>query len=405
MRPHQFDKKWLVGVVRISLCRADRKLPLLLEYADAMESTMLETLAEVSVIKRHEVQWFLDLGLGRGVDASRKHPWENKSSFQVRPVLYNDLIGTEHGGSLQKYEQKVTSVRSQEGKIKTSVAIPHSPVKIGLDAEGCRGATNNRRIEGSKVATRTVSFALKFEDRTVDDGAEGQQCVSLSSSGEDETDGPAPARPPLARQTPTSPMNLYGPFTSLSMSDASFEKKLSKWIINRIAATDPSVSIASASVSSVTVTLKSYIGGKFDVLVKHCKNFIRIFGVTHFVTSLYLGAVEYSVYTEAEFMKKFGGGAAVNTPQVDGVSLSGQMSHTTRTNISHRQTIGKIVDGMVKRGADGTESVVGVKLLPVTCLLQEYKLLHNAMKKALEEYFRDKSETCKCLCESCKCLC
>ena len=121
------------------------------------------------VVTKNEVQRYRDLGLGRGLDVTKRHPWTNKGSFQVRYVEYEDLLGTDQGGILQSYENDVESVKSQQASLKTSIAIPHSPVDIGIDADVSRGATHSRRVTGRKVETRTISFRLGLDDITGED--------------------------------------------------------------------------------------------------------------------------------------------------------------------------------------------------------------------------------------------
>ena len=330
---------------------------------------------EPPVINEEEVRRFRDLGLGRGVDATRRYPWENKSAFQVRRVLFPDLIGTEQGGILQTYEQEVTSVRVQQGKLKSSIAIPHSPVDINLDAEASRSVTNTRRITGKKLTTRTVSFALRFRDRLVDDVVEETTVRELEGEKQDES-------------TTSIKPSLEIPLI--------FEQRLNNWIINRINAAELS---KVTDISKAVETLKSYIDEKderYDLLFKHCKAFVREFQVTHFVTSIDLGAAEYQVYTEAEYVKKFGSSAGLGVSQIGNVSVSGQSSTTTTSSVTGQKKIGLINSkGLVDRGSQG-EAVVGVRLLPITSLLQEFELLHKAMKTAILGYFEKEANlSCK----------
>ena len=83
-----------------------------------------------AVVSPGEIGRIVDLGLGRGVDITKKSPWLDKSSFQVRPVDVDNIIGTEEGGSLQNYEHEVVSIQEQQGELKASIAIPQSPVTI-----------------------------------------------------------------------------------------------------------------------------------------------------------------------------------------------------------------------------------------------------------------------------------
>ena len=100
-----------------------------------------------AVLTKDEIQRVIDLGLGRGMDATNPKPWLNKSSFQVRRVAIENVIGTEEGGALQSYKREVTSVQTQQTDLKASVTIPQSPVTIGVDAEQSRSVSSRRRAD------------------------------------------------------------------------------------------------------------------------------------------------------------------------------------------------------------------------------------------------------------------
>ena len=107
-----------------------------------------------AVVSPGEIGRIVDLGLGRGVDMTKKSPWLDKSSFQVRPVNVDNIIGKEESGSLQNYEREVVSIQEQQGELKASIAIPQSPVTIGVDAEYSRSHATRRRSVGKKVVNR-----------------------------------------------------------------------------------------------------------------------------------------------------------------------------------------------------------------------------------------------------------
>ena len=59
------------------------------------------------VLTEKEMGRIIDMGLGRGVDATDASPWVSKSSYQVRRVTLDSVIGTEEGGALHSYEQEI----------------------------------------------------------------------------------------------------------------------------------------------------------------------------------------------------------------------------------------------------------------------------------------------------------
>ena len=319
---------------------------------------------EVAVIEENELQSFRDIGLGRGVDGTQEHPWNSKGSFQVRPVLFEDLLGTEQGGILQDYEKEVASIQDTHTELSASLSIPSTSIDLGLDAETSRSITSTRWIKGKKLTTRTVSFALRFKD-----GLEPSEPILTAEGNESAT---------------------------VSPNEVPFEQRLSSWIIDDIRASDPTVDLAVADESKSVETLKSYIQEKEDgdsILLNHCKSFVKEFRVTHFVTSIDLGAAEYQDYTETEYKEKASSGVNVGVSKVFSAKFSHDKTSTETNKTTDHKKIGVIEsDGTVKRGSYG-EAAVGVKLLPITNLLQEYNLLHRAMRAALFVYFALESDT------------
>ena len=323
-----------------------------------------------------KIKRFTELGLGRGIDATRQHSWKNKTSFQVRQVRSNDLVLTEQGGLLQTYEEKVISFWSQQASLKTSINVPQSPVQVGLDAEAYRSLTNTRWIVGKKLTTRTASFSLDFMDRIIDGDYSETELPTMFT------------RPPIPDAGGRGEI---------------FEQKLCRWIIYRFVREPTDVQ---SDLSKAVETLKEYVDTKFGAanvedgrkfLQDNCLSFVRNFGITHFVNSVDLGAVEYQVYTEAEYKKKYGSSAGMGVSQIGNVSVSGEASSdTTHTTMGYKR-IGLInKNDVVKRGTHN-EAVIGATLLSITCLLQEYELLHQAMREAQQTYFKEKADTtCKC---------
>ena len=162
----------------------------------------------------------IDLGLGRGVDASDPSPWLHKSSFQVRNVTIDNIIGTEEGGLLQSYEREVSSVTRQQAEMKASVAVPQAPVNLGMEGELSRSVSTTRKAIGKRVMNRTISFASQFDD------------LPQSSSKSVATDD--------ALKETSAPRVVYENAAEKREAERerehffTFEERLSKWILERI---------------------------------------------------------------------------------------------------------------------------------------------------------------------------
>ena len=111
------------------------------------------------------VQRFTDLGLGRGIDATSSKPWQEKSSFQVRKIKFDNIIRTEEGGAVEAYENKVKSVQTLQMTLKASVIAPGgtNPVTVSTDGETVRSSATEQMVIGRRVHNVTVSFAEEFE--------------------------------------------------------------------------------------------------------------------------------------------------------------------------------------------------------------------------------------------------
>lgn len=113
------------------------------------------------VISQEEVQRFVDLGLGRGVDSTDPHPWANKSSFQVRHLLpedIGDLIGTDENGLLQSYVSRITCIKDTQAQLKAAISIPYTPVSLGVEGELSRRFSTTTKVKCRTATNRTVSF-------------------------------------------------------------------------------------------------------------------------------------------------------------------------------------------------------------------------------------------------------
>ena len=97
-----------------------------------------------------------DFGLGRGIDATKPNPWQNKSSIQVREV--DNVIETDESGQREYYEEEVNSVLTQQLNTNLTIEEPSNSLNIGVDAEGSRSFTETKKVVGERVKTRTVAF-------------------------------------------------------------------------------------------------------------------------------------------------------------------------------------------------------------------------------------------------------
>ena len=356
-------------------------------------------MASKTLVSAEEIERFQDLGLGRGLDATNAKPWLNKSSFQVRKVRLDNLIGTDEGGIVQSYEHEIASVQTQQASMKTSIVVPQSPVSIGTDGEMSRNVSTTRIAVGKKVVNRTIAFRAEFED------------VPLSHISDPQT----------ARESSISIASMHRKRrANLGTVDydpeLTFEERLAKWILKRIQQHRDQESIArklgrerhiskltkAATVIAEIDTTNQPIdelaniiqnGGdnEMRVVIHACFDFIRHFRITHYVCAIEVGAAEYKVMTESNYRNEMGIAGSLGVDKVVDAALTGKLSLKRRNKSTDVKKIGVIQpSGKVERGTN-EEAVVGFKILPIVNLVS-LRVLHLALQKALLDFFETQSD-------------
>ena len=355
-------------------------------------------MARKTLVNAEEIERFQDLGLGRGLDATNPRPWLNKSSFQVRKVRLDNLIGTDEGGTVQSYEHEIASVQTQQANMKASIVVPQSPVSIGTDGEMSRDLSTTRVAIGKKVVNRTIAFRAEFED------------VPLSHISDPES----------AKESAISTASMHTNRRANFNTDdpeLTFEERLAKWILQRIQQHRDQGRIARklgrerhtselTRAASVIREIDSKIhptddlaniiqnGGdnEMRVVVHACFEFIRHFRITHYVCAIEIGASEYKVMTESNYRNEMGIAGSLGVDRVVDAALTGKVSFKRRAKSTDVKKIGFIQpNGKVERGTD-EEAVVGFKILPIINLVS-VRVLHLAFQKALLDFFETQSDT------------
>ena len=344
---------------------------------------------------------FVDLGLGRGIDATNPTPWLNKSSFQVRRVHEDNIIGTEEGGALQSYEREVTSVHTQQTSMKSSIVVPQSPITLGTDAEQSRSVSTSRRAIGRRVINRSISFRDDFIDVPLS-GAK------TFTTAQEETASEIHLHTTSKKQGETD-------ITDAQQSILTFEERLAQWLVQRISAhrlkvkalerlssdgaVDSEGQASSAILSDQLSPLESLAliiergnRSELKLLINGCREFVYHFRITHYVSSIEMGAAEYRVLTEQEYLSKVGLSGSFGLEKLVNAAFSSTSSFKKSIKASDLRKIGTISrDGTVIRGSYG-EAVVGVKIQPLTNLVR-LQFLQLALKKALVQFVETQGDS------------
>ena len=352
------------------------------------------------VITEDEVARMIDLGLGRGVDATHASPWSMKSSFQVRQVTLDNIIGTEEGGALQAYEREITSVTTQQSTLKSSISVPQAPIAVSVEGEYSRSSSSTRRCVGKLVLNRTIAFRADFDD--VPQGVHDDDGPSKRGKEMEDSD------------TGWATTNLYAGLRRTSIAavqtEFTFEQRLAEWILDRVLQRwDNACSQARQSgnpepkrptiigvdpVTDIAEYLKEASAEDKKNVFHDCTNFVRHFRITHYVCAVQLGAAEYRVLSENEYYKKVSSSGTFGLEAVGKFVASESYSKKSKVKASDTRQIGKIINDKVERGSYD-EAVVGIKIQPIHTLIK-LRYLHLALRRALLDYVDQQGDTtCK----------
>ena len=342
---------------------------------DDSEEQDSETRLPIPVMTIEEVKHFQDLGLGRGIDSSDPQLWKNKTPMQIRSVN-NDLtniIGTDESGIIDKYQKVVSSLKTQQAKIQTSLSDPTSDIKIGLDAHYSQSSTSTVSVKGTQVKTRTISFRYQFDD--------------------------LPVHADLAETSIQTSM-----FSAIDSGYATFENNLATWLIAQVADDQkhgiipPTPDIRKLKGKTALEKLSAYasqIPGvnsvEAEALGNACRTFMFEFGVTHYVSSIQLGALKYSVESRQTQTTNKGVGGNVGVGSKASASASTDVTSKTSQSTSQEQEIGHFnKDGVVRRNTSD-ESVIGFQLQPISNLVRVPRI-RLALVTAIELYLQSKTD-------------
>ena len=305
---------------------------------------------------------FAELGLGRGVDFTDPSPWANKSSFQICYPKSDDIIETDEGGLLQCYESRITSTLDIQTQLKASISFPNSPVCLGVAGELSRFPSSLKKVISRKVANRTISFRMASLSETELNAEE--TCVEKWRS------------------------------RTLSKWSPSFEETVSTWIWYQICRRNTERKSEELREKAATSLLHDYIQGAnkdaVSAVIDDCAEFVQSFSVTHYVSSVILGATEHTVMAKLRHTKIAREGSSVSLSQL----ASAQQKFTFQSMFSKSATstwmLGKIVGGRVERDS-GDEVVIEVKILPIYSLIRHNPFLFLALHKAILDYAEDRT--------------
>ena len=346
------------------------------------------------VIDESEIGRFVDLGLGRGVDATKPSPWLSKSSFQVREVTFDNIIGTEEGGLVNNFEKVVESVQQLQTNLSASVPASQQ-VSVGVDAELSRSYSKTKTSVGTKVLTRTISFRADFDDISVR-RRKGQR----PGRGSMEQRHAAPQRALTLPEGDMAKVEIEANLSSNGEDNhhkPTFEERLSKWILDHLKSRKELEGDLAADANPVDKMIDLTDDNKVmrKDLRPLCHDFVVATCITHYVCAIELGASKHKMMSEEEVQTKIKTTGKVGVSSAASVSASQQGSFSKKNKEKSMTRIGVIGGkGRVKRGTP-EEAVVGVKFQPLSSVVVRCNVLKKALEAALQRYI-DSQGVAKC---------
>ena len=342
-----------------------------------------------TISPRDEAQWFTNLGLGRGVDATKANPWAEKSSLQVQSISksLDNIMTTDEGGTHNYYEREISSISSRQAELKLSVEDPNTSIHVGMDTLYSNSVSKSQRSVGEQVINRTISFVNDFDALPllcIDDKVLERRIRYLR------------IKPDLTLAQPDETASTVIKTDVVN----SFEEKLSEWLLDRIRGRKDNTSTSergdhtAIEIDSSATRLANYLKintgqQHFQEVVGDCRLFLEATGVTHYVHSIQLGAMKFRVLKSSENKRKVGIKGNLGAKSVAKSSLGFTTAFRRKSLSMSVKEIGKMTNGTVNRGT-GDEAVIGFKLMPIQRLVRSYQL-NKALKKALRDYIVERA--------------
>ena len=237
-----------------------------------------------------ELMALQELGLGVAIDITAKHPWVTKSAFQAKRVKKEELIViNESNKSHREREQVETYTSIQQGLESSFRPDPTTPINVTVAADFHRSDTRSKTIDSKTILTRTVAFR---------------------------------AREPLGRGRDEE-------------SKEDFEKRLHEWLVKK------------KCYPVICGEHKSNKCGLYSETTNHhCIDYLKeLGGVTHYVSSITLGATRYQVILNSTLFNSLSASSEVSAHTIASASTKSKASRKVFQSHSKEQNIGKLPEG------------------------------------------------------------
>ena len=421
---------------------ATSSLPESQETREQSEHTQGRVIIRERVITEGQIGAFMDLGLGRGVDATNPTPWLNKSAFQVRQVTFDNIIGTEEGNLYQGFVNEVESTQNLQTSLKASIPL-NQQVSLGIDSELSRSYSSTQKSVGRKIITRTIAFRANSDDISETDSQGKNQGKSQSTgqasdqgnwkknSHQEEYHGENSHDQGSVEENGEKkyPEEQKKSQVNGQAKQQTFEDHLMTWILQRIKDDEIIKQIEREEEKGKRKKSEAPDGEECQAIDPHkrfdnytikeltefCYKFVKTFSVTHYVHSLELGASHYRVMSEEEYITKIRSQGSLGAAQIANIAIGAEGKKTKKKFQRQTTKIGRMKvhddedsknedkskqatrqesgakEEEVKRGSI-EEAVVGVKVHPISTLVVKNVKLQRALQDALQHFIQNKQK-------------
>ena len=305
-------------------------------------------------------QW----GLGRGIDITKRAPWTEKMSVQVRDI--EDVMQTEEGGLSKDYYEVVNNmmVHSQARAV---LQTPDVPLNIDVDEEYARtdDTTTTKYLVGVKVKNRRISFTHSLPKLPVKEKRKAKALVEMFKS------------------------ETYTATTAL-------ESRICKWLIERLQY-DCEIHVSMETpLNKLLCDMEINENGRdvklidSDIVKVYIEEFIHDLGVTHYVSSIDLGGSRFRILSEKQFKAYFSSGKTAShnfQPLEEMEEREKQLQFGIfKPYLPECKMIGKITREDDKEVVQPmNEAVISCEIQPISNLV-ENPFLHVVVKEVVKEF-------------------
>ena len=106
-----------------------------------------------------ELKALQELGLGVAIDITAKHPWERKSTFQVKEVTFKELIVINESNKYRKSKEQVETYTTIQADLESGFRPDATkPIQVTIAADAHRSSSRSKTIDSKTILTRTIAF-------------------------------------------------------------------------------------------------------------------------------------------------------------------------------------------------------------------------------------------------------